>query len=329
MIPAMHRIAVLALPEVVLFDLAAPFQLLARHYAIELCTPQPGAVATTSGFAVIAERGLDAVAEADTVLVPGLDPEVWPPPPALLAALCDAHARGARLASICTGAFVLGAAGLLDGRRATTHWQHAARLAELFPAVRVDPNVLYVDEGDVLTSAGVAAGIDLCLHLVRRDHGAAAANAVARQTVVAPHRSGGQAQFIEHPVPPLDGGGLEATRAWALERLEQPLTVAALARHAHCSARTFARRFRAETGTTPLRWLLDRRLDDARRLLETSELPVEVVARRCGFGSGAALRQHFQRATASTPTAYRRSFGAVETAIGARSDGHARPLAAR
>ncbi|HEX5146635.1 MAG TPA: helix-turn-helix domain-containing protein [Conexibacter sp.] len=304
-----HRIAVLALPEVVAFDLATPFQLLRRDYELTLCAPAPGPVPSTSGFPVVAEHGLDGLAAAGTVLVPGFDPRgAWPPPPHVLDALRTAHAGGARIASICTGAFALGAAGLLDGRRVTTHWQHARRLAELYPRARVDPDVLYVDDGDLLTSAGVAAGIDLCLHLLRRDHGAAAANAAARQTVVAPHRAGGQAQFIERAVPPDDDGGLEATRAYALEHLDRPLTVAQLARHACTSERTFARRFRQETGTTPLRWLHAQRVDQARRLLEGSDLPVETVAARCGFGSAAILRQHFRRATATTPTAYRRTF---------------------
>jgi len=226
----------------------------------------------------------------------------------VLQALREAHARGARIASICTGAFALGAAGLLDGRRVTTHWRHARRLAELFPKAHVDPDVLYVDEGDLLTSAGVAAGIDLCLHLLRRDQGAAAANAAARQTVVAPHRTGGQAQFIERTVPAADDGGLEPTRAYALEHLDRPLTVAQLARHACTSERTFNRRFRQETGTTPLKWLHAQRIDHARRLLETSALPIETVAVRCGFGSAAILRQHFRRVTSTTPTAYRRTF---------------------
>lgn len=311
----MHRVAVLGLPAVVLFDLATPLQLLARDYRVEPCTPEPGPLPTTSGVPLLVERGLDALAEADTILVPGLDPVAWPPPPAVLGALREAHASGTRVASICTGAFVLGAAGLLDGRRATTHWRYAERLRELCPRATVDPDVLYVDEGDLLTSAGVAAGIDLCLHLLRRDHGAEAANAAARQTVVAPHRSGGQAQFVERAVPPRDDGGLEPTRTWALARLDRQLTVAELARHAHTSERTFARRFRAETGTTPLRWLHAQRIEHARRLLERSDLPVEVVAQRCGFGSAAVLRQHFRRATATTPTAYRRTF--------AGDDGHA------
>ncbi|HZV72560.1 MAG TPA: helix-turn-helix domain-containing protein [Conexibacter sp.] len=306
---ASHRVAVLALPDVVLFDLAVPFQLLGRHYDVETCAPVPGPVPTTYGPPLLVERGLDALADADTILVPGFDPAVWPPPPQVLDALRDARARGARVASICTGAFALGAAGLLDGRRATTHWRYAARLAALHPRAQIDPDVLYVDDGDLLTSAGVAAGIDLCLHLLRRDHGVEAANAAARQTVVAPHRSGGQAQFIERAVPASDGDGLEATRAWALRHLDEPLTVAQLARHACCSERTLARRFRQETGTTPLRWLHAQRVDHARRLLEASVLPIEAVARRCGFGSAAILRQHFRRATATTPTAYRRTFG--------------------
>ena len=304
----MHRIAVLALPDVVAFDLATPFQLLGRHYELTLCAPARGPVATTSGFPLVAHRGPDALAEADPIFVPGFRPREWPPPAPALDALRAARARGARIASICTGAFALGAAGLLDGRRVTTHWRHAERLAQLFPQAHVDPDVLYVDDGDLLTSAGVAAGIDLCLHLIRRDHGAEAANAAARQTVVAPHRAGGQAQFIERAVPPADDGSLEATRAYALERLHEPLTVAQLARHACTSERTFNRRFRQETGTTPLKWLHAQRVDHARRLLEGSELPIEVVALRCGFGSAAILRQHFRRATATTPTAYRRTF---------------------
>lgn len=305
---AAHRVAVLALEDVVLFDLATPFQLLQRDYELTLCATEPGSVQTTSGFPLVADRGLDTLAEADTILVPGFDPKQWPPPQQALEALQAARARGARIASICTGAFALGAAGLLDDRHVTTHWRHAAQLAQLFPRAHVDADVLYVDDGDLLTSAGVAAGIDLCLHLLRRDHGVEAADKAARQTVVAPHRAGGQAQFIQRAVPPTDAGSLEATRAYALQRLEEPLTVAQLARHAHTSERTFNRRFRQETGTTPLRWLHAQRVDHARRLLEASDLPVEQVAQRCGFGSAAILRQHFRRATSTTPTAYRRTF---------------------
>jgi transcriptional regulator GlxA family with amidase domain len=307
----MHRVTVLALPDVVAFDLSTPAQIFGNEperYAFEVCGVRAGRVPTTTGFALDVPRGLDALAEADTVLVPGLRPVEWPPAAPALEALRAAHARGARVASICTGAFVLAEAGLLDGRRATTHWAHAAHMAERYPAVTVDPGVLYVDEGQVLTSAGVAAGIDLCLHLVRRDHGAEVANAVARRIVVAPHRDGGQAQFVDAPLPVVEDRGLDATRAWAARRLREPLTVAALARHAACSERTFARRFRAETGTTPLQWLLGQRVLHARRLLEATDLPVEDVADASGFGTAASLRSHFRRATATTPLAYRRTF---------------------
>jgi transcriptional regulator GlxA family with amidase domain len=307
----MHHVAVLALPDVVAFDLSTPAQIFGNEpgrYAFSACGARPGRVPTTTGFALHVERGLEAVAEADTVLVPGLRPTQWPPPPAVLDALRAAHVRGARVASICTGAFVLAQAGLLDGRRATTHWAHAEQLAARYPAVTVDPGVLYVDEGDVLTSAGVAAGIDLCLHLVRRDHGAEVANAAARRIVVAPHRDGGQAQFVEAPLPATGARGLAPRRAWAAQRLREPLTVAAMAGHAGCSERTFARRFHAETGTTPLQWLLGQRVLHARRLLEATDLAVEDVAGEAGFGTAASLRSHFRRATATTPLAYRRSF---------------------
>jgi AraC family transcriptional activator FtrA len=301
---------------VVAFDLATPAQVFGhpaerRRYAFTVCTPEPGPVPTHTGFAIVAEEGLDALERADMVVVPGHDDVERAWPPAALDALRAAHARGARVASVCTGAFVLAAAGLLDGRRATTHWNDARTLAALHPSVRVDPDVLYVDEGDVLTSAGVAAGIDLCLHLVRRDHGAERANRVARRIVVAPHRSGGQAQFVERPLPAgasAPAGGIAATLDWALERLGEPLTVADMARHALMSERSFARRFRAETGTTPLRWLIDQRVAHARRLLERTDLPVEAVAAESGFGSAVGLREHFGRAVHTTPAAYRRAF---------------------
>jgi transcriptional regulator GlxA family with amidase domain len=212
------------------------------------------------------------------------------------------------MVSICTGAFALAAAGLLDGRRATTHWRDAADLAARHPAVHVEPDVLYIDEGDVLTSAGVAAGLDLCLHIVRRDHGAALANTLARRIVVPPHRDGGQAQYIEQPVADHPGGSLAATRAWALERLHEPLTVRALAARAHVSERTFARRFTAETGQPFLRWLLAQRVDAARTALESTDATIDDIAHRCGFGTAANLRKHFHRHLATTPTAYRRAF---------------------
>ena len=314
-----HRVVALIFDGVVAFDLATPAQVFGhrterRRYEFAVATPRPGAVPTSTHFSVVAEHDVAALARAETIIVPGhLDLErAWDA--AALDALRDAHARGARIASVCTGAFVLAAAGLLDGRRATTHWNDAARLAALHPAIDVDPRVLYVDEGRVLTSAGVAAGIDLCLHLVRLDHGADAANGVARRIVVAPHRSGGQAQFVDRPLPASPADGLEATRAWALERLREPVTVAALARHALMSERSFARRFRAETGTTPVRWLIEQRVAHARRLLERTDLPVEAVAAESGFGTAAGLREHFARAVHTTPTAYRRAFRGSQTA---------------
>ncbi len=310
----MHRVVALVVGEVVAFDLGIPAQVFGREpdrYAWAVCGPRAGAYPTETGFDVVVPHGLEALAAADTVVVPGIGDRAWPLPSEPLAALRDAAAGGARVASICTGAFVLAAAGLLDGRRATTHWRYAERLAREFPAVTVDPGVLYVDEGDVLTSAGVAAGIDLCLHMVRRDHGARAANAVARRVVVAAHRDGGQAQFVERPLPVAAGGDLSGTRAWMEERLADPLTVGAMARHAGYSPRSFARRFVAETGATPLQWLIARRVAEAQRLLEGTDLPVEDVAARAGFGTAAGLRQHFARALATSPTSYRRAFPGV------------------
>jgi transcriptional regulator GlxA family with amidase domain len=307
-----HRVVALVVNEVVAFDLAIPAQVFGREpdlYDWAVCAPEPGPVAAETGFDVLVPHGLEALREAATVIVPGIGDRAWPLPPEPIEALREAKERGARVASICTGAFVLAAAGLLDGRRAATHWRYAGLLAREFPAVEVDADVLYVDDGDVLTSAGVAAGIDLCLHIVRNDHGAEAANAIARRIVVAAHRDGGQAQFVERPLPAEDGG-LAATRAWMEERLDEPLTVEEMARHAVCSPRSFARRFRAETGTTPLQWLIGRRVAEAQRLLEGTELPVEQVATRAGFGTAAALRQHFGRALATSPTAYRRAFRA-------------------
>jgi len=313
----MHLVAVLIGGEAVAFDLAIPAQVFGREperYAWALCAPAPGPVATETGFDVVAPHGLEVLARADTVLVPGVGDAGFAPPAAVVDALRAASARGARIASICTGAFVLAAAGLLDGRRATTHWQYTARLAREYPAVTVEPDVLYVDEGDVLTSAGVAAGIDLCLHLVRRDHGAEVANAVARRMCVAAHREGGQAQFADRPLPDAAGGGLAATREWMEERLGEPLTVAAMARHAGYSPRSFARRFRAETGTTPLQWLIARRVREAQRLLEASALGIEEIGMRCGFGGAIGLRQHFGRVVGTSPTAYRRAFSAAAAA---------------
>lgn len=250
------------------------------------------------------------LADADTVIVVTWPDFHEPTPPEAIDAVRAAHERGARVVSVCTGAFLLAEAGLLDGRRATTHWMHAAALAERYPEVEVDPNVLFVDGGDgVFTSAGTAAGIDLCLHLVRLDHGAEAANALARRMVVPPQRDGGQAQFVEGPVPAVVGEDRMAeTLEWAIGHLDQHLRVEDLARRALQSPRTFARRFRAVTGTTPMQWLTRQRVMHAQRLLETTDLPVELIARRCGLGSGTALRLHFRRLAGTSPLAYRRTF---------------------
>ena len=214
--------------------------------------------------------------------------------------------------SVCSGAFALAHAGLLDGHKATTHWMYTERLAAAFPEIDVDPNVLYVDEGQILTSAGTAAGIDLCLHVVRLDHGVDVANAVARRMVVPPHRDGGQAQFVEAPVEADDGNDpLAATLDWVLEHLDEPLTVEVMSRHALMSPRTFARRFRSVTGTTPLQWLLRQRILQAQRLLESTDMPVELIAQRCGFGSSSVLRTHFKRMIDTSPLVYRRTFREV------------------
>jgi transcriptional regulator GlxA family with amidase domain len=316
----MERIAVLALDSVVAFDLSIPAQIFGHHderdrYRVSICAERPGPVATSTGFDVVAPHGLATLRRADTIIVPGFEHTERPVPPAVVSALRAADRRGARMISICTGAFALAAAGVLDGRRATTHWRHAAELHARHPAVEVDRDVLYIDAGRVLTSAGVAAGIDLCLHVVARDHGAAAANRIARRMVVAAQRGGGQAQFVERSVPAGADGGLGTTRAWMLDRLDEPLTVAEMARHAVCSERSFARHFRAETGTTPLRWLHEQRILHARRLLEETDLPVEEVAARSGFGTATTLREHFGRATHTTPTAYRRAFLGSASAV--------------
>ena len=311
-----HRVVALCLDGLVAFDLAAPAQAFTLAggrdgkplYEFSTCSPRGGEVRSTTGFAVATQGGLRALARAETVVVPGYFAALEPPSGPVIEALRRAAGRGARVLSVCTGAFALAYAGLLDGRRATTHWAFAEQFEARFPAVEVDPAALYVDEGAVMTSAGLSAGIDLSLHVIRKDFGAAAGERVARHMVAAPHREGGQAQFVK--LPSLSGadGSLEATRRWATERLDEPLDVAAMARHAGVSPRTFARRFRVETGTTPLQWLLSQRVIEARRLLEESEMPIDDVAWRAGFGTAASLRDHFRRATATTPTAYRRTF---------------------
>ncbi|MGF7234840.1 MAG: GlxA family transcriptional regulator [Frankia sp.] len=309
--PAKQSVVVLAVPEVVALDLAIPAQIFGHReergrYSFRVCGEEAGSVPTTTGFSIDVGCGLEALDSAGTIIVPGFAPLVTPTE-RVLDALRRAAGRGARLMSVCTGAFALASAGVLDGRRATTHWQDAGELARRHPAVRVNPDVLYVDEGQVLTSAGVCAGIDLCLHVVRSDFGAEAATRIARRLVVAPHRSGGQAQFLRRPVP-ASGGGLAATCAWAAQRLAEPLSVADLARHAGYAPRTLARLFVAETGTTPQRWLTAQRIAEARRLLEISDLPVQKIAARCGLGTAANLRLHLARDAATTPSAYRAAF---------------------
>ncbi|MES9539556.1 helix-turn-helix domain-containing protein [Actinomadura sp. NPDC000600] len=306
-----HRIALLVLAEVMPLDLAIPAQIFSSRpetsYETTVCGLD-AKVHTTGGFTVLPQADLERVRAADTVIVPGSEPPCRPPE-AVLAALAEAHEQGKRMVSICTGAFALAAAGVLDGVRATTHWQYIDDLERDFPAVSVDRDVLYIDEGNVLTSAGVCCGIDLCLHIVRRDHGAAVANRIARGLVAAPHREGGQAQYVPAPVPAADDASLSDTREWAMRRLGEPITLRELARHAGLSQRTLMRRFTEETGTTPLQWLLNARLGRARELLETTDHPVDRVARECGLGTAANMRLHFRRALDTTPTAYRRTFG--------------------
>jgi transcriptional regulator GlxA family with amidase domain len=322
--PAMtvrHRIAVLAMPGVIAFDLGVPAQVFSaardgaghRYYEVRTCTPDGGPVPTAAGFAALPEYDLDLLRTADTAIVPGIhgNSAALHGTPEVHAALRAAHGRGTRVMSICTGAFLLAAAGLLDDRAATTHWAWADRFRARYPRVKLDPDVLFVDDGEILTSAGVAAGIDLCLHVVRRDHGSEVANRAARRCVVPPWRDGGQSQFIERPLPTPGDATTGPTRAWALDRLERPLDLAELAAHARMSVRTFTRRFREETGMSPGRWLLNQRVELARRLLEGTDLPIERVAVQAGFGTAASLRQHLHAAVGVAPAAYRRTFRTV------------------
>ncbi|MEV4517098.1 helix-turn-helix domain-containing protein [Dactylosporangium sp. NPDC049525] len=309
----MHAVALAVTDGTPLFELAAACEvfgvdrgLAQPWYDFRVCGEDGAAVGgwLTAGI----RHGLDALATADTVIVPSCRDHEAPQPPALVAAVRAAHAAGARVASLCTGAFVLAEAGLLDGRRATTHWAHTALLAERHPSVQVDPGVLYIDDGDVLTSAGKAAGMDLCLHLIRRDHGTAVANALARTLVVPPHRPGGQAQFIPAAVGPGPGHALAALLPWALARIERPLTARDLARQAGMSTRNLARHFNAVTGMAPLRWLLTQRVGLAQELLETSDLSVEQIAARTGMGTATTLRRHFNQQLGVPPETYRRTF---------------------
>ena len=317
----MHRVVVLALPGVVPFELGIPARIFraARDqfgeqlYEVITCSLDGHPVGADADYSIAVEHDASALTMADTVVVPPahavdgtIQHEVLSAP---LAEAFSLIKPGTRMVAICTGAFVLAAAGLLEGRPATTHWREADRLAQLFPGVKVDPDVLFIDDGDVLTSAGVAAGIDLCLHIVRRDHGSVVANLVARACVVPPTRNGGQAQYIQRPIPEAKGS-TATTRAWALEHLHQPLSLADLAAHASMSIRTFTRRFRDETGISPAQWLTRQRVDLARHLLEASDLPIDHIAHRAGFGTSVSLRQHMRATIGVSPNTYRRTFHA-------------------
>ncbi|MEU8137038.1 GlxA family transcriptional regulator [Streptodolium elevatio] len=310
----MHRIAVVAVPPVIAFDLSIPGTVFGGTivdggpgYDVRLCTAEPGIISGYIGADVVVRDGLDVIADADTVIVTGTG-DRHETDPRVLAALRTAAAAGKRIASICTGAFVLAQAGLLDGRGATTYWAMSGEFARRFPEVELRPDVLFVDEGQILTSAGLSAGIDLCLHMVRNDYGAAVAANTARLVVAAPIRAGDQTQLIETPLPPEGTTTLAATRTWALEHLHRPLSLADLATHAGTSIRTLTRRFHAETGLSPAKWLLHQRLDRARQILETTDLPVDQVAHQSGLGTADSLRQHLVRKVGVTPTAYRAAF---------------------
>jgi transcriptional regulator GlxA family with amidase domain len=309
------QVAVIAFDGMTPFHLSVPClvfgsSLGARHaFALRVCGLDDAMLDTTAGFGIRPGHGLDGLNGADIVVMPAWHDDCRPAPPALLDALRQAHARGACVMALCLGAFPVLEAGLLDGRAATTHWAAASELARRYPKVKVDPEVLYVDEGDVLTSAGVAAGIDCCLHLLRRLCGADAANTVARRLVVAPHRQGGQAQFIEKPLPvsPSDGR-LARVLDWVARNLDVQHELDALAERAAMSRRNFTRHFRQATGMSFKQWLLEQRLQHARTLLETSEAPVERVAQQAGFGSALSLRQHFRSVLQTSPAAYRKQF---------------------
>ncbi|MZD09512.1 helix-turn-helix domain-containing protein [Streptomyces sp. SID5785] len=308
-----HRVVVLALDGVYPFELGIPnrvFPEVDGAYEVITCTAADDrTVRTSADFTITVQHGPEALDLADTVVVPPYDlRRIAEELPDEVRAALHRIRPGTRLVSICTGAFTLAAAGLLDGRPATTHWALTDVFRRMFPQVPLDPDVLFVDDGDLLTSAGAASGVDVCLHLVRADHGSAVANQVARRCVVPPWREGGQAQYIERPVPPEPDAGTAATRAWALERLDQPLALRELAGHARMSPRTFARRFQEETGTSPGRWLIQQRVRRARHLLEASDLPVDRIAAEVGFATGASLRRHLHAAIGVTPVAYRRTF---------------------
>ncbi|MFI6703488.1 GlxA family transcriptional regulator [Streptomyces sp. NPDC050509] len=315
-----HRVVTLVRPGLLPMELGIVHRLFGTAvdgggqplYSVVTCAPEPGELTTDADFTVNIAHGPQALESADTVLVPAAEEDYRPQERGRLAEpVRRALARipaGARVASICTGSFVLAAAGLLAGRRATTHWKSCDEMRTLYPEIDIDPDVLYTDDRGVLTSAGVAAGIDLCLHMIRSDHGAEVANTVARRTVVPPHREGGQAQYIEQPVPGPGVNSTAAARTYALGHLGELLTLEDLAREAAMSVRTLSRRFLQETGATPMRWLAEQRLQHARLLLERTEEPVDRIAAETGFGTGTAMRQHFREALGVSPRTYRNTF---------------------
>ncbi|MEJ2625533.1 MAG: transcriptional regulator FtrA [Pseudolabrys sp.] len=310
-----HAVVALAYDSLCTFEFGVTYEVFGNEggeggprYTFRTAAVERGRLRADSGLVVGADGGAALLAKAQTVIVPGWRPPHHEVPECIADALRTAHRRGARIVSICTGAYVLAAAGLLDGRRATTHWQCGADFSRRYPAVQFQPDVLYVDEGDILTSAGSASGIDLCLHIVRKDLGPEAANAAARRLVVPPHRQGGQAQFVQRPAIPEQRNRLSALLDWMRGALDRDLTLARLAARAGMSPRTFYRRFFEATGATPAEWVLCERLAHARDLLETTTAGIEEVAARAGFGSAAALRQHFRRRLATTPTLYRTQF---------------------
>jgi transcriptional regulator GlxA family with amidase domain len=307
-----HQVVVLVLDGARPLDVGIPAEVFHPEsgfpYEVSACGVTAGTVTSHGDFGFTVPRGLEALADADTIIVPGYVPAGRPLPVEVREALRSAAARGARIASICYGAFALADAGLLDGLRATTHWDAADKLAERHPQVTVEPNVLFVDEGSILTSAGAAAGLDLCLHIVRRDLGVSPATEIARGLVTAPYRTGGQAQYLPRTSPAVQGETLAATREWALAQLDQQLTVAELAAHARLSPRTFLRRFAEETGTTPMQWILRARVDAARELLESTRLSIDRIADQVGLGTGSNLRLHFRRLLDVSPTEYRATF---------------------
>ncbi|MER6629484.1 helix-turn-helix domain-containing protein [Streptomyces sp. NPDC000987] len=310
-----ERVVVLALDGVYPFELGIPSRVFGAadgRYEVLTCSVDGRPVRTASDFTITVEHGPEALATADTVVIASVMSSYIPAElPAEVAAALARIRPDARIVSICTAAFLLAAAGLLDGRKATTHWQLAGLFRRRYPHIDLDPDVLFVHDGRVLTSAGAASGVDVCLHVVRSDHGSELANSVARNCVVPPFRDGGQAQYIEQPVPAGDATGTAATREWALENLDRPLTLTELAGHARMSLRTFARRFHDEVGLSPGRWLIQQRVARARHLLESSDLSVDQIAGRVGFATGASLRQHLHAAIGVSPQAYRRTFRAT------------------